>query len=190
MGTTIVITSKNVNVSNEIIQGITHNIFPSGLSGQDFQTLCFIAAKGCNSFVISHMFSCQMFPQLSAIQIMSYECGGHFDCAREQAGFMGCLQRSWAIAVISPTLGHTKESFPHTGTSPFLMFLAMVNRTHSLAPVRGSNCTRSLMKTWWWFCGRPQILPRGPAMHQSCSVAQTQSLNKCFLKVQDRLTDK
>lgn len=71
MGKVIVITSKNVNVSYKIIWGTTRNIFPSELSGQDFQTIRFVAAKDCNCFVISHMFSCQMFPQLSAIQIMS-----------------------------------------------------------------------------------------------------------------------
>lgn len=72
MGKLIVFTSKNVNVSYEIIWGTTCNVFPSELSGQDFQTIQFVAAKGCNCFVISHKFSCQMFPQLSAIQIMSY----------------------------------------------------------------------------------------------------------------------
>lgn len=78
------------------------------------------------------------------------------------------------------------DVLPHMGTSPLLTFLAMVNRTHLLAPVRASNCARSLKKIWWWFCGRPQILPHGPAMHQSCSTAWTQSQNKCFWKVQGR----
>lgn len=39
MGKVIVITRTNINVSNEIIWGTTCNIFPSGHSGQDFQTL-------------------------------------------------------------------------------------------------------------------------------------------------------
>lgn len=39
------------------------------------------------------------------------------------------------------------DTLPYTGTSLFLVFLAMANRTYSLAPVRGSNRARSLKKT-------------------------------------------
>lgn len=34
------------------------------------------------------------------------------------------------------------DALTDTGTAPFLAFPAKVNRTHSLAPVRGSNCTK------------------------------------------------
>lgn len=185
MGKAIVITIKNVNVSyTQIIWGATFNIFTSGLSGQDFQTLCFVADKVCNWFVISHVF----LPNVSTVVCYSNNVllmWWSFQMCCVHGFFAENLSNSCNF---SSTGTHHWVFFfwnvlPHVGASPFLVFLAMVNSTHLIALQLCQILEENMMMTWWEASDAPQ----GPCNALILLRSMNSESKWTFLEVQGRI---